>query len=103
MQACGDVMIGLHGRSVHEAIPHTCGAKAIPTSLFHHHYQEIISQSIKPTVKRLSYIFHDFSIRRDPHLLTVVVCHAAHFLDHVCVQSTAWFGSSQNILRNLQL
>ncbi len=32
MQACGDVMIG-HGRSVHEAIPHICGAKAIPTSL----------------------------------------------------------------------
>ena len=23
----------LHGRSVHEAIPHICGAKAIPTSL----------------------------------------------------------------------
>ena len=33
MQACGDVMIGHHGRSVHEAIPHICGAKAIPTSL----------------------------------------------------------------------
>ena len=33
MQACGDVMIGQHGRSVHEAIPHICGAKAIPTSL----------------------------------------------------------------------
>ncbi len=32
MQACGDVMIGQHGRSVHEAIPHICGAKAIPTS-----------------------------------------------------------------------
>ena len=37
VQACGDVMIGqhgLHGRSVHEAIPHICGAKAIPTSCF---------------------------------------------------------------------
>ncbi len=33
MQACGDVMIGQHGRSVHEAIPHICGAEAIPTSL----------------------------------------------------------------------
>ena len=33
MQACGDVMIGQHGRSVHEAIPHICGAKAILTSL----------------------------------------------------------------------
>ena len=33
MQACGDVMIGQHGRSVHEAIPHICGAKASPTSL----------------------------------------------------------------------
>ena len=25
MQACGDVMIGQHGRSVHEAIPHIWG------------------------------------------------------------------------------
>ena len=33
MQACGDVMIGQHGRSVQEAIPHICGANAIPTSL----------------------------------------------------------------------
>ena len=33
MQACGGIMIGQHGRSVHEAIPHICGAKAIPTSL----------------------------------------------------------------------
>ena len=24
MHACGDVMIGQHGRSVHEAIPHIC-------------------------------------------------------------------------------
>ena len=36
MQACGDVMIGHHGRSVHEAIPRICGAKAIPTSLLLH-------------------------------------------------------------------
>ena len=36
MQACGDVilMIGQHGRSMHEAIPHICGAKAIPTFYF---------------------------------------------------------------------
>ena len=33
VKACGDVMIGQHGQSVHEAIPHICGAKAIPTSL----------------------------------------------------------------------
>ena len=33
MQACGDVMIGQHGQSVHEAIPHICGAEAILTSL----------------------------------------------------------------------
>ncbi len=26
MQACGDVMIGQHGRSVHKVIPHICGA-----------------------------------------------------------------------------
>ena len=66
MQACGDVMIGQHGRSVHEAIPHICGAKAIPTSYScHHHHLEINSQSIKPTVERLSYILHDSSISRD--------------------------------------
>ena len=71
MQARGDVMIGQHGRSVHEAIPHICGAKAIPTSYScHHHHLEINSQSIKPTVERLSYILHDSSISRDPHLLT---------------------------------
>ena len=48
MQACDDVMIGHRGRSVHEAIPHICGAKAIPTSLlvFYHHL-ELNSQSIK--------------------------------------------------------
>ena len=71
MQACGDVMIGHRWRSVHEAIPHICGAKAIPTSLlvFYHHL-ELNSQSIKPTVERLSYIFHDSSISRDPHLST---------------------------------
>ena len=71
MQACGDVMIGQHGLSVHEAIPHICGAKAIPTSYScHHHHLEINSQSIKPTVERLSYILHESSISRDPHLLT---------------------------------
>ena len=69
MQACGEVMIGQHGRSVHEAILHICGAKAMPTS-HHHHHLEIISQSIKPTVERLSYFLHDSSISRDPHLLT---------------------------------
>lgn len=35
MQASGDVMIiiGQHGRSLHELYPHFCGAKAMPTSL----------------------------------------------------------------------
>ena len=58
-------------RGRYEAIPHICGAKAIPTSLlvFYRHL-ELNSQSIKPTVERLSYIFHDSSISRDPHLLT---------------------------------
>ncbi len=61
MQACGDIMIGQHGRSVHEAIPHLCRATAIPTSLlvFYHHL-EIISQSIQPTVERLSCILMTF-------------------------------------------
>ena len=36
--------------------------------MFYHH-PEIISQSIKPTVERLSYIFRDSSISRDPQLL----------------------------------
>ena len=73
MQACGDVMIGHHGRSVHEAIPHICGAKAIPTSLlvFYHHL-ELNSQSIKKkTVEQSFYIFHDSLISRDPHLFTL--------------------------------
>ena len=61
-------MIGQHGRSVHEAIPHICGAKTISTCFYHH--LELNSQSIKPTVDRLYYIFHDSSISRDPHLLT---------------------------------
>lgn len=37
---------------------------------FYHHRLDIISQSSKSTVKRLSYILHDSSISRDPHLLT---------------------------------
>lgn len=59
MQAHGDFMIGQHGRigrSVHEAILHPYGAKALPTSLLHlSSSPETISQSIKPTVERLSY------------------------------------------------
>ena len=34
-------------------------------------YLEIIGESTKPTVERLSYIFHDSSISRDSHLLTI--------------------------------
>lgn len=33
MQAFGNVVIGQHRQSVHEAMPHICRAKAIPTSL----------------------------------------------------------------------
>ncbi len=33
LEARGDVMIGQHGRLVHEALPRICGAKAIPASL----------------------------------------------------------------------
>ena len=35
--------------------------------LLHHHRLELNNQSIKPTVERLTYIFHDSSISRDPH------------------------------------
>ncbi len=59
-------MIGQHGRSVHEAI---VIAYLWGTSSVYHHLQ-IISQSIKPTVERLSHILHESSISRDPHLLT---------------------------------
>ena len=33
IQACGNAMIGQHGRLVHDAIAYIFGAKAIPTSL----------------------------------------------------------------------
>ncbi len=64
-----------------------CGAKAIPTSLssiiiIH---LEIISQSIKPTVERLSYILHDSSISRDPHLLTYPSSALLTLQTEVCV------------------
>ena len=43
MQACGDfmIMIGRHGRSVHDLYLHFCGAMAMPTSLstFCHHLE----------------------------------------------------------------
>ena len=85
MQACGDVRIGQHGRSVHETIPHP---RRFPLLFFfHHHHLEIISQSIKPTVERLSYILYDSSISRDPHLLTQCMPQPAqggvHFLTAV--------------------
>ncbi len=44
----------------------------------------MISQSIKPTVERLSYILHDSSISRDPHLLTVVSSHVLNFTQEMC-------------------
>ena len=72
MQTCGDVMIGQLKRLMYEAILHICGANAILTSYFcYHHHLEIISQSIKPIIKRLSYILHDSFISCDPHLLTI--------------------------------
>ena len=45
------------------------GDSHFSSSCFYHHL-EIVSQSIKPTVEQLSYILHDSSISRDPHLLT---------------------------------
>lgn len=38
--------------------------------LYVSHHLEIISQLIRPTVVRLTYIPHDISISREPHLLT---------------------------------
>ena len=71
MQAVGDVMIGQDGPSVHEVVPALIvGQMRFP----HHSYfiltEKIMSQFIKWTVEWLSYIFHDSSISRDPHLLT---------------------------------
>ena len=37
---------------------------------YHYHLENKYSQSIKPTVVRLTYIPHDTSISCDPHLLT---------------------------------
>ena len=73
MQACGDVMIGQHGRSVHEAIPHNCGAKAIPTSLLPLPSSSPRIKIVNQLNQRLCdelYIPHDTSISREPHLLT---------------------------------
>ena len=47
------------------------GQRRFPLLLFFHHHLELNSQSIKPTVEQLSYIFHDSSISRDPYLLTM--------------------------------
>lgn len=49
-----------------------CGEKAILTSLLVLNQLEITNRSIKPTVARLSYVLHDSSISRDPHLLTIM-------------------------------
>ena len=47
------------------------GQRRFPLLFLYHHHLEIINQSIKPTVERVSYILHDSSISRDPHLLTI--------------------------------
>ena len=46
------------------------GRRRFPLLFLYHHHRELNSQTIKPTVARLSYILHDSSISRDPHLLT---------------------------------
>ncbi len=74
MQACGDVMIGQHGCTGDQCMKLSLifvGQSRFPLLFFYHHHLEIISQSIKPTVERLSYILHDSSISRGPHLLTI--------------------------------
>ncbi len=74
MQACDDVMIGQHGCTGDQCMKLSrifVGQKRFPLLFFfYHHHLEIISQSIKPTVERLSYFLHDSSISRDLHLLT---------------------------------
>ena len=75
MQACGDDMIGQHGCMGDQCMKLSSifvGQKRFPLLFFFYHHLELNSQSIKPTVERLSYIFHDSSISRDPHLLTGV-------------------------------
>ncbi len=47
------------------------GQRRFPLLFFFYHHLEIIIQSIKPTVERLSYILHGSSISRDPQLLTL--------------------------------
>ena len=73
MQACGDVMIGQHGCTGDQCMKLSrifVGQRRFPLLFFFYHHLEIINQSIKPTVERLSYILHDSFISRDPHLLT---------------------------------
>ena len=84
MQACGDVMIGQHGCTGDQCMKLSrifVGQRRFPLLFFYHHHLEIINQSIKPTVERLSYILHDSSISRDPHLLTICVSFKHYFKD----------------------
>ena len=55
------------GKAVLECRP--VGQRRFPLLFLFYHHLEIISRSIKPTVERLSYIFYDSSIIRDPQLL----------------------------------
>ena len=70
MQGCGDVMIVSMGDQCMKLSCIFVGQRRFPLLFVFYHHLEIITQSIKSTVERLSYIFHDSSISRDPHLLT---------------------------------
>ena len=67
IQAGGDVMIGQHGRSVHDIF---VGQRRFPLPFLFYHHLEINNQSIKPTVERLTYFIHNSPIIRGLHLLT---------------------------------
>ena len=50
------------------------GQRRFPLLFLYHHHRELNNQSTKLTVARLSYIFRDSSISRDPHLLKIYRC-----------------------------
>lgn len=69
MQAGGDVMINQHGCMDDQCMKLSSifvGQRRSHFSSRFYHHLELISQSIKPTAERSSYIFHDSSITRDP-------------------------------------
>ena len=66
-------MIGQHGCMGDQCMKLSrifVGQRRFLLLFFFYHHLELNSQSIKPTFEQLSYIFHDSSISRDPHLLT---------------------------------